>query len=40
VACDTPSTHKNWITENWSSFMQRESGAAMINGKAVTIEVT
>jgi hypothetical protein len=34
-----PSDHKNRITERFSSLVQTESGAAMINGKAATIEL-
>jgi hypothetical protein len=37
---DTPSNHKNRITECCYSLMQTESGAAMINGKAATMELT
>jgi hypothetical protein len=37
---DTPSNHKNQITERCSSLVQTESGAAVINGKAATMELT
>jgi hypothetical protein len=34
------SDHKNRITEHYSSLMKTESGAAMIKGNAVTMELT
>jgi hypothetical protein len=37
---DTPSDHKNRITERCFSLVQTESEAAMINGKAATMELT
>jgi hypothetical protein len=37
---DTPSNHKIWITECCSALVQTESGAAMVNGKAVMMELT
>jgi hypothetical protein len=40
VAPDTPFDHKNRITERYSSLVQTESGAAMINSKAATMELT
>jgi hypothetical protein len=40
VAPHTLSDHKNWITEQYSSLVQTESRAAMINGTAVMIKLT
>jgi hypothetical protein len=39
VARNTPSDHKNWVTERCCSLMQIESRAAMINDKAATMEL-
>jgi hypothetical protein len=36
----TPSDLKNRIIEHSSSLVQTESGASMINGKAVTVKLT
>jgi hypothetical protein len=40
LAPDTPSDHKKWITEHCSSLVQTESGAAMVNVKVATKELT
>jgi hypothetical protein len=40
AAPDTPSDHKNRISKHCSSLLQTESGAAMINGNATTMELT
>ena len=40
TAPDTPSDQKNRITEHWFPLVHTESGAAMINGKAATMELT
>ena len=40
MAPDTPSDHKNLITERFSSLVHTESRAAMNNGKAATMELT
>jgi hypothetical protein len=37
---DTLIDHKNLITKGFSSLEQPENGAAMINGKVATLEVT
>jgi hypothetical protein len=38
MASDTPFSHKNWIIER--SLVKAESGSAMINSKAATLELT
>jgi hypothetical protein len=40
VAPDVPFHHRNQITERFSSFVQRDSKVAMINGKALMMELT
>ena len=39
-APDTPSNHKNRITERCSSLVHTETGAAMINDKVAMMELT
>jgi hypothetical protein len=40
VVHDTPYDYKNWITEQYSSLVQTESRAAVINGEAEMMELT
>jgi hypothetical protein len=40
VAPDTPFDHKKRITESFPSLVDTESGATMINAKAVIMELT